>query len=264
MGIPTWATGRIAAGSGAVVPHVTQLNQIIAITRGVKSKAERDLTDVYHRLQKPALLAGIARSYTPKDEDGQQMPAESTRVQLDVETALGDVRAALSRLFDVQATLDWSNCAARASVMVEGQTILEDVPVSYLLFLDRQLTGIRTLISKLPTLDPADEWSRDEAQNAWATPPTQTLRTKKLPRNHVLAAATDKHPAQVQVYMEDVAEGTWTQRKFSGALPETRRRELLDRVDRLIAAVKYAREEANTAEVDDQKIAKYVFDYLLA
>lgn len=241
---------------------VTQLNQIIAVIKGVKSKAERDLTDVYHRLQKPALLSGIARTYRPKDDEGAQLPSESTRVQLDVETALSEVRSGLSRLLDVQATLDWTNCTAHADVVVDGETILTAVPVSYLLFLDKQLTNLRTLVSKLPTLDPAEEWVRDEATNSWATPPTESLRTKKVPRNHVLAAATDKHPAQVQVYMEDVAEGTWSTRKFSGALPETRRRDLLERIDALSAAIKYAREQANSSEVVDMKVAKYVFDYL--
>ena len=47
----------------------------------------------------------------------------------------------------------------------------------------------------------------------------QTLRTKKVPRNHVKAEATEKHPAQVEVYYEDVAVGYWTTVKFSGALP---------------------------------------------
>lgn len=243
---------------------MTKLNQIIAVTKGVKSKAERDLTDIYHRLQKPALLAGIARSYQPKDEDGQQLPSESTRVQLDVETALGDVRGALARLFDVQATLDWSNCTACADVVVDGETLLTGAPVTYLMFLEKQLVKLRTLIAKLPVLDPAEKWSRSESVSAWTTPPTQTLRTRRVPRNHVLAPATDKHPAQVQVFMEDVPEGTWTQRRFSGAIPETRRRVLLDRVDALMAAVKYAREEANAVDVLDKNVAKPLFDYLLA
>jgi len=53
----------------------------------------------------------------------------------------------------------------------------------------------------------------------------------------------------VDVYLEDVAVGTWNIVKFSGAQPATRVRELTDRADKLQQAVKYAREQANmTAE----------------
>lgn len=90
------------------------------------------------------------------------------------------------------------------------------------------------------------------------------MRAKKIPRNHVLAEATKEHPAQVQVYMEDVPEGDWTTVKFSGALPATRVKTLLDRLTALQHAVKYAREEANGTEVTDRAAGDAVFGYLLA
>jgi len=91
----------------------------------------------------------------------------------------------------------------------------------------------------------------------------QTTKTKKIPRNHVKAEATDKHPAQVEVYYEDVVVGYWRTVKFSGALPASRVKELLDRVDKLQQAVKFAREEANNSEVTDQHIGDRFFAYLL-
>jgi hypothetical protein len=85
-----------------------------------------------------------------------------------------------------------------------------------------------------------------------------------VPRNHVKAEATDKHPAQVEVYFEDVTVGTWTTTKFSGALPATRVHELEARVEKLAHAVKFAREEANGFEVSDRRVGEAVFGYLLA
>ena len=83
-----------------------------------------------------------------------------------------------------------------------------------------------------------------------------------MPRNHVKAEATEKHPAQVEVYYEDVAVGYWTTVKFSGALPAQRVNELLERVEKLQHAVKFAREEANGTEVTDQRVGDAVFGYL--
>ncbi|WP_043614808.1 DUF7873 family protein [Nonomuraea candida] len=241
---------------------MTKLNQILAVEKGVKSDVQRKVTDAYHQIQKAPLLSGLSRTYQPIDDEGEQLPPESTRVQVQVDEVLKGVGAALTRLFDVTATKDWANCEARASVKIDGVALIEDVPVTYLLFLEKQLADVHTLVSKLPTLDPAETWSRDEATDTWRTDPVKTTRTKKVPRNHVLAAATDKHPAQVQVYNEDVVVGYWTKVSFSGALPQRRVNELLARVEKLRDAVKYAREEANGTQIVERKVGEKVFAYL--
>ena len=93
----------------------TKLNQIIAVEKGVKSKSFQDLTEAHHAVQKPALLSGISRVYQPKDEEGEQLPPESTRVQVKTEEILLDMAATITRLFDVTATKDWANCHATAN-----------------------------------------------------------------------------------------------------------------------------------------------------
>ncbi|MET8215768.1 hypothetical protein [Streptomyces hirsutus] len=241
---------------------MTKLNQIIAVEKGVKNKAVQDVNGAHQKVQKPALLAGISRTYQPKDEEGEQLPPESTRVQVQGEDVLREMAASLTRLFDVTATKDWANCTARADVTVEGRTILADVPVGYLLFLEKQLTDLHAFVRKLPTLDAAESWSHDPSTDWWKTDPVRTIRTKKVPRNHVKAEATEKHPAQVEVYYEDVPIGYWTTVKFSGALPARRVNELVERVEKLQQAVKFAREEANATEITDQRAGEAVFGYL--
>jgi hypothetical protein len=243
---------------------VAKLNQIIAVEKGVKSRSYSELTDAHHSLQKNVLLAGIARTYQPKDEEGEQYPPESTRVQVRAEDVLRQTASTLTRLFDVTATKDWANCEAKADVVIDGEVLLPAVPATYLLFLEKQLTDLHTFVAKLPVLDAAESWSFDQAADCWATEPVQTTKTKKIPRNHVKAEATEKHPAQVDVYYEDVVVGYWRQVKFSGALPASRVKELLERVDKLAQAVKFAREEANDSEVTDQHVGDRVFAYLLS
>jgi hypothetical protein len=243
---------------------VARLNQIIAVEKGVKSRSYAELTDTHQSLQKTNLLAGIARTYQPKDEEGEQYPPESTRVQLRAEEALRQTARTLTRLFDVTATKDWANCTAKADVRVDGTVLLSGVPATYLLFLEKQLTDLLTFVTKIPVLDAAETWAFDEATDAYATPPTQTTRSKKVPRNHVKAEATEKHPAQVEMYFEDVLVGSWTTVKYSGALPQARINELKARVVKLAEAVKVAREKANSTEVTDQKVGEKIFDYLFA
>jgi hypothetical protein len=241
-----------------------KLSQIVAIQKAASTAVNREVTDRYHQLQKPGLLSGISRTYVPKDDEGEQFPPESTKVQVKATEVLAESAKALTRLFDVTATKDWGNCIAKADVVVDGQTLLRDVPATYLLFLEKQLTDLHTVIKTIPLLDAAEDWHRDEASGTWRTPPVHTMRTRKVYRNHVKSEATDKHPAQVEVYTEDATVGTWATVKSSGAIDPVTRAAILSRIEKLAHAVKYAREEANTTPVADQKIGETLFGYLLA
>lgn len=243
---------------------MTKLNQIIAIEGGVKNTSKRDLTDAYHKIQKATLLNGISRTYAPKDDDGDQLPAEKTLVQTRVEDVLTEVSDSLTKLFDITLTKETANGSAKANVVVGNNTIVKDAPVTYLLFLEKQLVELKTFVAALPTLDPSETWNKNEATGDWATEVTQTVKTKKVPKNWIKSPATEKHPAQVEIFNEDVIVGTWSTTKFSGALPKPRLNVLLSRVDDLLTAVKFAREEANSAEVTDVKTGTQVFDYLFS
>lgn len=243
---------------------MAKLNQFVAIEKGEKAKAQRGLTELHRESQKSPLLSGISRTYQPKDDDGDKLPSESTLVQVKAEDILDRVTHTLSELFDVTATKEATNAIAKADVVVDGKTIVKGAPVTYLLFLEKQLVDLHTFVSKLPVLDPAEKWEKDSSTGTWRTEVTQTVRTKKVPRNHVKAEATDRHPAQVELFHEDVIVGTWSTTKFSGALERTRVNTLLERVEALQNAVKFAREEANNTDVVETKTAKAVFDYLFA
>lgn len=243
---------------------MARLNQIIAVEKGIKSRSVQELATAQQALAKTALLSGIARTYRPKDEDGEQLPPESTKVQVKAEEVIRKTAEILTKLFDVTATKDWTNVQAHADVVVDGQTLLSQVPITYLLFLEKQLVDLQAFIKKLPVLEASETWNFDASADCWATEPIQTLKTKKVPRNHVKAEATEHHPAQVEVYYEDVVVGYWRTVKFSGALPAQRINELLERIEKLSQAVKFAREEANNTEAQQQHIGERLFQYLLS
>jgi hypothetical protein len=241
---------------------VTQLNQIIAVEKGVKKASKDAATRIYQDLQKTALLSGISRTYQPKDDEGETLPSESTLVQIKAPEKLKGVGEALTRLFDVTLTKEVANTEAKADVVVDGRTVLSQVPVTYLLFLERELTDIRTIVNSVPTLDPAFNWTWNEEQGVYLADPVGTVRTKKVPKNWVKAEATDKHPAQVEIFHEDVIVGYWTKVESSGAIPATVKAKLLGRITALMDAVTFAREQANGLEVEDKAAGAAVFDYL--
>jgi hypothetical protein len=239
-----------------------KLNQIIAVAAGKKSQAGKAITEAYQSLQKTTLLEGISRTYKPKDDEGEPLPPERTLVQLKVWDALRGVAASLTELFDVVATQDAANCKAKANVTVDGTAVLRDVPVTTLLFLEKQLVDLHTFVEKLPTLDPGEAWSFNADVDQYSSEPYQTTKTKKVMKNHVKAEATKGHPAQVETYTEDVIVGHWTTVKFSGAVPAKEKNEMLARVRALQEAVKLAREEANGLEVEPRKMGAAVLQYV--
>lgn len=241
---------------------MAKLNQIIAVEKGVKADASRIETEVYHKFQKETLLTGIARKYEPLKEGDEFLPEESQRVQASVKNELDRMSDALTKLFDITFTKDSANCQARADIEVDGKVLVASVPVTTLLFLEKKLTDLHTNVKKLPVLSPAEEWHFDNINNVWKTDAIKSLRTKKVMKNHEKAPATDKHPAQVEVFTEDVPVGTWSTTKFSGALPQRLVTEMLMRVEKLQQAVKFAREAANAIDAPNQVIGKQILDYI--
>lgn len=243
---------------------MARLNQVIAVEKGVKAKTYGELTALNKAAQKPDLFNGFQKSYQPLAEDGEKLPAESKRVQYTSTDVLRATARSLTELMEVTARKDWTNCAAKATVKIDDVVLFENAPVSFLLFMEKQVTDLRTLIGNLPVLDIADDWKLDQNSGFYKTDPQQTHRSKKEQRPLVLYNATPEHPAQTQLITEDVLAGYWSLVKQSGAIPGPKKQELLVRVEKLLNALKEARETANMFDVvDSPDVGAAVFGYLL-
>lgn len=241
----------------------TKLNQVIAIEKGIKSREHAEVSRLYKLVQRPAVFDGLIKEYKPKDENGETYPTERQRVQETVSNVLKTLSQNKAELFDVTAQKDFANMYAKADVVVNGETIVPNAPVPFLLFLEKQLTDLRTLVTALPVLDEAEDWTADLNSGLYKTGITARNSTKKVQKPLVLYPATDKHPAQTQLITEDVTVGVWEQVKQSGAMPKPERDALLDRVETLLNAVKFARESANDTEAPRVNVGASIFGFLL-
>jgi hypothetical protein len=241
-----------------------KLNQIIAIEKGIKAKTYSELSELNKVVQKPDLFNGFSKTYQSKDEDGDKLPPEKKRVQFVVDDVLRSVERSMTDLITVTARKDWTNCVAKGDVVVDGASIFSQAPVSFLLFMEKQLTDLRTFVGNLPVLADDENWTKDENSGLFKTEVTQTHRTKKVAKPIVLYPATPEHPAQTQMTAEDVIEGFWSQVKQSGAMQKPKKQKLAEKIDKLLRATKEAREAANVQdEVGVASIGTAVFTYLL-
>jgi len=239
-----------------------KLNQIVAVVAGKKTRVEKELGELNKAIQKGDLFHGLSRQYQPVEENGEQLPAESKYPQKHIGEILKEARTIWTEIMDAVATQEWGNTAAKSDVVVDGETILKAVPVTVLLYLEKQLNDLNTFVGNLPTLDPSERWTHNGQTGEYVTEPTKTIRTKKVQKPIVLYDATKEHPAQTQLVTEDITAGHWTTTKFASVLSATEKRSMQDRIHKLQEAVKIAREEANSAEVKQMHIAGQVLNYV--
>ena len=117
-----------------------KLNQIIAIEKGIKGRNHSEVTRLYKDLQHQELFNGISKKYDPLDEEGMAFPDEINIVQKDVEASLEAISKSFTELMDVTATKDFGNTTAKADIVLpDGAVLMEAVPTTYILFLEKQL-----------------------------------------------------------------------------------------------------------------------------
>jgi len=240
---------------------MAKLNQILAIEKGKKTQLHGEITQLHKATQKPQLMTGHHKTFVPKEDDGETFPDDQQHVQHRAKEVIDQVTERLTKLMDVTATKDWANTSARADVMVDNKPFLENVPVTYLLFLEKELNDLHTFVSKVVELDPAEVWTLDPNSGLFRSEPVKTGKTKKTQRAIVKYDATEHHPAQTEMITDDVVIGHWTTIKFSGALPRPEKK-MVERIRVLQDAVKFAREHANSMEAPDQKVGRKVLDFV--
>lgn len=240
-----------------------KLHELLAVEPDLRGAAEKILNEHAATFtKKHGLFLGQVRTYQPADDQGEELPEEIQHLNTTVEEEMEYVRKIVARYWDAVAQKETANTEAKADIVVEDEIFLKNVPATLLLALEGKLKQLRECYQQLPTLPPTDDWKFDTDVGHFKTRPITTKRTKKIMKNHVLANATDKHPAQVQVYTEDETVGHWQTVKHCGMLPPIRKAAILERIDNLQRAVKQARRRANSCEVKPVEVADKLFSYI--
>ena len=247
-----------------------KLCEAIAVLKGIKSQTYALLTEHDKLCQKETLFKGLAKTYEPLDENDPDRPdGETVLVQQSAEEVVNSITEALARYFDATASVEVGNTQATADIDVEGETLLSGVPVTYLLFLEKQLNDLHTAIGRMPVLSPEFAWHHDAGRNCFASEEIKKVRTKKTPR--VVYTATAKttgkdgsvtEQQQGQVLQEDLPVGYWHTTYFSSALEPARRKRMLARVNKLRDAVKQARERGNGIAIERPQFGKPLLDWV--
>lgn len=201
----------------------------------------------------------------------ENMPAELTEqsaIETTVPQEIAWIRNILERRIDASYAIDLANTHANASIIDEAGTVLfPDVPATALLRLEGEFNELKTLLMALPTLDPSKGFVPDpnhSLSGVYKAREVQKEKTKKIKEVLVLAPATDKHPAQVQVFDKDAKIGTILEQEWSAMIQPSMKAALIEQCESLIRAIKKARSRANDHILALQpKIASTLLDFVL-
>ena len=246
------------------------LGQVIAAEAAARAEANKRTGTLHKSGPKEDLFNGFDKTYQPFAEaaDGTdprslQLPPESKQVQLRAERLLTDFMDEYQPAIDLARTKDEANCHARASVIVDGEVLLENVPATHLLHMEKVLEDFGAFIAKIPVTDQSVHWELNPDDGLRYSPATFTNREDVHPAAVIAAPATKEHPASVIPYQVREAVGRWTTVRATGALTQERKRFLEARVATLKVAFKQAREAANRIEAPAAAEASVLFGYIL-
>lgn len=238
-----------------------KLHELLAVDSELKGEAQRASSRVQNTFDGNKLI-GQVRTYQPLEEGGEIFDDEVTVLATSVSDELTVFWAAFGSWLDASVQKESTNQQTSADIEVDGSSLAQLLPAPALLNLESKLAEIRRVYAAIPTNDPTKQWTWDEDQGCYVSHPQTTYRTRKVPKSFVAYEATPEHPAQVEMFTEDVRVGSWTTVVQSGMISPSEKRKLLARIDALLRATKKARQRANDIEVQDIHIASKLFAYI--
>ena len=245
---------------------MAKLHELLAV--------EGDLEGIYKKI-----LDETARTFTKKvdrffgavrtmewfEEGNPPVPAEHQALTTTVKDKLDYQKNAVIRYFDALLQKERTNQDAKADIIIDGVTIASGLPATFLLGLESRLKRVREVYDKIPTLPPNIKWEKDTTKGDdiySRIHPEEQLKTEKIFKVQVLYDATKEHPAQVEKIPETKNVGVYKKEVWAGLLSPADKSALLGKIDKLIQAVKKARQRANTTEVVKTTIGKELFTYI--
>lgn len=245
-----------------------KLHEVLAVEADAAGQYRKILNEAEMVFRKGSHFLGYNRTLTMFD-DARKGEEDAGKEARELATTVPDklkyVQKAIVRYIDVVMHKESTNQVASADILVDGETLATAVPATMLLGLETKLKEIRNLYDAIPTLDLSTKWVRDDTlgENVWVTQNDETaLKGEKTIKPMVLYAATKEHPAQVEKLSDTINVGIYRKKYFSGSLSPKEKSDLLGKIDTLIAAVKKARQRANSTEVVKKDIGQTLMDFI--
>lgn len=245
---------------------MSKLHELLAVEGDLEGTYRKIIEETTATFAKKAdHFFGFTRSLEWFTEGMPEHPIEHKAMDTTVADKLRYQEKHIIRYLDAVLQKEATNQTAVADLVVEGKTVAEKVPATFLLGLESKLKHIRSSYQAVPTLPPGIEWALDDqkGENVFKRVyPEEQYKTKTEIVPQILYEATKEHPAQVEKISETKNVGLFSRHVWSGTLTPAAKSYILGRIDILIRATKKARQRANSTEVLKRQIGKALFDFI--
>jgi hypothetical protein len=245
-----------------------KLHELLAVETGLENQANKTRNDLINTFDKKRHLFEEKRTvFTPLGEGAQSVTESQSDIQSTVAKELNWVQGFMAKAIDASYQVAQANTLAKADVVLEddnGTVLLEGVPATSLLELEKRLAEVQALVNAIPTLDPAKGFSPDpqRGEGYFLARPIKKHRTRKEKKVLVKYEATKEHPAQTELIDQDTVIGSIEEQEWSGLMTPAQKSELINRVEIVSRAVRKARSRANEQEVTNVKIGSKLLGYI--
>ncbi|MEO0898878.1 MAG: hypothetical protein AAFY71_20870 [Bacteroidota bacterium] len=241
-----------------------KLHEILAIEQDRKHKANLAIGEAKKVFTKnQSVFDGMIKQYVPMEEMADQIPEESKQLESTVMQLLTEKLKPVIVAMDATLSKEETNASnlAKAELKV-GEKSFGEFSATTLLALESYLGKVQDIYASIPVLDTSRKFTFDEQLDYYRSDVEVKFRSIKRPKVIVKYEATDKHPAQTEIMNIDFQVGKYETTYFSGRITPTQKNRLLDRLEKLIEAVKVARSRANNVEVNQIKLGQDLFDFI--
>jgi len=246
---------------------MSKLHELLAVENNLEGLYSKIVEETRTTFTKhPERYFGQTQRVENFDENAPEESDSHKQMDDTVKEKLAYTEKHIIRYFDAVLQKEATNQTAYADIIIDGVTIASSVPATFLLGLEKKLKKVRdNIYAVAPTLQLGVKWESDTSMGQGVyikTYPDEKFRTKKVMKNHVVAKATKEHPEQVNVYNEDEKTAKIITSTWCGMITSSEKAAYLGKIDKLIQAVKKARQRANTTKVVNSTIGKELFAFI--
>lgn len=252
-------------------PRLHELLASLGDAEARSSRAQQEAIETFSK-RNNHFMGGhkTLKMFDEKDAHLEAANAQHQELTTTVGAKLNYIQKDIARWWDAFLQKEATNQEARADLVVGSEVLAEDMPAAFYIGMEKELKALRKVYEAIPTLQPGVRWEKDPTLSAQDNSkgvyrnanPAKKLKTKQSIEHKVLVPATDKHPAQIEKWSEQVPVGEFTEDVFSGMITPAEKSVMLQRISTLIEAAKRARMRANNAEIVKKAIGKTLFKYI--
>lgn len=244
-----------------------KLYEILAVEQDNKNVSERLILESIKTFKKENLFTGSIKVTELFDDEESRIPDEILKLETTVDENLQYSLSAVANYWDIVAQKDSTNMVAKADIVINGEIIAKDIPATTLLGMEKKLNNLRVLFNSIPTLPPGIGWEKDseyEKDNVFRTTHTMnTLKTVKVIEFREVSPATKEHKAQIQQLQATKNIGKFITTKWSGMITPYLKAERITKLEKMISAVKKARQRANAVETVNIEIGDKIINFIM-